>query len=275
MFNLSVFIIIKNEEKRIAKTIEAVKNIADEIIIIDSGSTDNSCEIARKMGCRVIYNQWQGFGPQKVFGESQCKNDWILNIDADELLSDELIKEIKELLSNDRINDYIGYRIKIVNKFCLEEKPHKFAYFYNQLRLYNRKFAGFSSSVVHDSVLIKSYDNNSQITMIEPNSNIKIGQLYSIIHHQSFLSFNHWIEKINFYSQLQALEAFSKNKNIPYYKIFLSPLLAFFKALILRRYFIYGFDGIIYSLIFAFSRFVKMIKIREMFRNRTNQDKSY
>jgi len=111
--------------------------------------------------------------------------------------------------------------------------------------------------------------------MIEPNSNIKIGQLYSIIHHQSFLSFNHWIEKINFYSQLQSLEAFSKNKNIPCYKIFLSPLLAFFKALILRRYFIYGFDGIIYSLIFAFSRFAKMIKIREMFRNRTNQDKSY
>ncbi len=254
---LSVFIITKNESDRILPVINAVKTIADEILIIDSGSTDSTCDIALKAGAKVILNEWKGYGQQKIFGESECRNKWILNIDADEEVSSALADEIKEIfLSNNHINCK-GFKVKIVNKFRFEKKPHKFAYYYNQLRLYNKDFAGFRNSSVHDSVVPK--DNNE-----------KIGQLKNIIYHQSFRSFSHWIDKINSYSSMQAKDSFLKGKNASLTKIILGPWLAFFKAYFIRRYFIYGFDGVVYSTLFAFSRFAKYIKTREAFKARKN-----
>lgn len=250
---ISIFIITKNEADRILNVINCVKIFADEIIVIDSGSSDNTTEIALKAGAKVIYNEWNGYGAQKIFGEEHCKNDWILNIDADEEVSKELAEEIIEIFLHNKQDRFWGFRVKIVNKFLFEEKPKKFAYFYNQLRLYNKQFAGFKNSTIHDSVELKIKDNT------------KISQLSNIIYHQSFRSFAHWIEKINSYSSMQAQDAFLKKKKSSILKILLIPTFAFFKAYIIRRYFIYGFDGLIYSYLFAFSRFVKAIKIREIF----------
>ena len=253
---LSVFIITKNEEDRIADVIDAVKNIADEILVIDSGSSDKTCEIAIKHGAKVMFNSWRGYGEQKIFGENQCKNKWILNIDADEEVSAELSEEIKQLFSNGDYKDFYGFKVKIVNKFPLEnrlnKKPKKFAYYYNQLRLYNKDFAGFKNSTVHDSVELKEKNKK------------KIGQLKEIIYHQSFRSFEHWIDKINSYSSAQAKDAITKGKSVSILKISLISSIAFLKAYFVRRYFIYGFDGFIYSYLFAFSRFAKMIKIHEL-----------
>ncbi|MDX2083620.1 MAG: glycosyltransferase family 2 protein [Rickettsiales bacterium] len=255
---LSVFIITKNEADRIEKIIKALRNISsdilDEILVIDSGSTDKTCEIAANAGAKVIFNQWQGFGAQKIFGENQCRNQWILNIDADEEISPELALEITTLFKKNLLKNFYAFRIRIVNKFRFEERPKKLAYYYNQLRLYHKDFAGFKNSSIHDSVELR--ENDSQ----------KIGQLKAIIYHQSFRSFEHWIEKINYYSSLQASDSFKKGKNVSLLKIFSIPALAFLKAYILRRYFIYGFDGLIYSYLFAFSRFVKAIKTREIFK---------
>ncbi len=255
---LSVFIITKNEADRISEVILAVKEIADEILVIDSGSVDGTVEIAAKLGAKVIFNEWQGYGLQKVFGENQCRNKWILNIDADEEVSKELAAEIKDIFSKNLQENFFGFRVKIVNKFRFETKPKKFAYYYNQFRLYDKDYAGFNPSAVHDSVELKTGDLN------------KIGQLKNIIYHQSFRSYNHWIEKINSYSQMQAFDSLKKNKCPSEIKILLTPLFAFFKAYIVRRYFIYGFEGIVYSRLFAFSRFAKAIKTRELFRARKN-----
>ncbi|MFM6972775.1 MAG: glycosyltransferase family 2 protein, partial [Alphaproteobacteria bacterium] len=119
--------------------------------------------------------------------------------------------------------------------------------------LYNKNLAGFKNSTVHDSVILK-------------DTNHKILQLKNIIYHQSFRDFTHWIEKINSYASMQAKDAVLKNKNVGFLKILLAPTLAFFKAFFIRRYFIYGFNGIIYSYLYAFSRFLKMVKIREEFQ---------
>jgi glycosyltransferase involved in cell wall biosynthesis len=251
---LSVFIITKNEADRIENVVLAVKEIADEILVIDSGSEDKTCEIAARAGAKVMFNQWRGYGQQKIFGENQCRNKWILNIDADEEVSPELCAEIKEIFAKNFHENFFGFRVKIVNKFRFETRPKKFAYYYNQLRLYNKDFAGFKDSAVHDSVELK-----------EKNP-AKIGQLKNIIYHQSFRSFSHWIEKINSYSQMQAQDSFKKGKCPSILKIFLAPLVAFFKAYLIRRYFIYGCDGLIYSYLFAFSRFAKAIKTRELFQ---------
>jgi glycosyltransferase involved in cell wall biosynthesis len=251
---VSVFIIAKNEEDRIAEIIKAVKNIADEILVIDSGSEDKTCEIAAKEGAKVMFNEWNGYGQQKIFGENQCRNDWILNIDADEEVSKELCAEIKAVFSSKIAEDVAGFHVKIVNKFRFEKKPKKWAYYYNQFRLYNKKLAGFKSSSVHDSVEIKT------------EKTVRVLQLKNIIYHQSFKSYSHWIEKINSYSQMQALDSFKKNKNPLMIKVFFIMPFAFFKALFVRRYFIYGFTGLIYSFLFAFSRFSKVIKTRELFK---------
>ena len=257
MTPISVFIITKNESDRILEIIIAAKKIADEILVIDSGSTDNTCEIAMRAGAKVLFNEWKGYGAQKIFGENQCRNKWILNIDADEELSPELCAEISQIFSKEIAKNIAGFRVKIVNKFRFEKKPKKFAYFYNQFRLYNKEVAGFKNSTVHDSVELKN------------NNFGEIRQLKNIIYHQSFRSFSHWIEKINSYSQMQALDSFRKGKNPSVLKVFLAPILAFFKAFFLRRYFIYGFNGVVYSALFAFSRFAKGIKTRELFQEKS------
>lgn len=253
---LSVFIITKNEADRIPDVINAVKKIADEILVIDSGSTDATCDIAINAGAKVIFNEWKGYGQQKIFGETQCRNKWILNIDADEEVSEHLAQEISELFLKNKQDNFYGYRIKIVNKFPFEKEPRRFAYFYNQLRLYNKDYAGFKNSSVHDSVELKQ--NNPE----------KIGQLQNIIYHQSIRSFEHWIEKINSYSSMQARDAFLKAKKPSALKIIITPFFAFFKAYFVRRYFIYGADGLVYSFMFSFSRLAKMIKIRELFNEK-------
>jgi glycosyltransferase involved in cell wall biosynthesis len=258
---ISVFIIAKNEADRIAKTIKSVQNIADEIVVIDSYSSDQTCEIAKSLGAKVLQNFWQGYGQQKIFGEQACKNKWILNLDADEELSPELATEIKNIFQQPLANNLAGFRIKIVNKFRFETKPKKLAYYYNQFRLYNVDLAGFNNSSVHDSVLLKMQNNNATIL-----------QLKNIVYHQSFRSFSHWLEKINSYSQMQAKDFVVKNKKPSIFKLLISPFLGFFKAFFIRRYFIYGLDGIIYSYIFAFSRFIKFAKIRELYKAKNNSE---
>ncbi len=255
---ISVFIITKNEADRIKTVIDRVKDFADEILVIDSGSTDDTAKIASQNQAKVIFNAWQGYGQQKIFAQNQCKNKWILNIDADEEVSEELALEIRDIFLNKINQQYAGFKIKIVNKFRFEKKPKRFAYYYNQLRLYNIDFAGFRASTVHDSVVLNA-------------GNHKIGQLKNIIYHQSFRSYSHWIEKINSYSSMQALDVLEKGKKPSILKIIFTPSFAFLKAYFIRRYFIYGLDGIFYSYLFSFSRFAKMIKIRELFKAKNNQ----
>jgi len=255
---LSVFIITKNEEDRIGNIINLVKDFADEVLVIDSGSSDSTTDVSTKSGAKVMFNEWKGYGEQKIFGEKNCKNDWILNIDADEEVSLDLANELKQLFESNTLNDKKGYRVNIVNKFRFENKPNKLAYYYNQLRLYNKNHAGFKDSTVHDSV-----------SLFEEVGDNEIGQLNNIIYHQSFRSITHWIEKINSYSQMQALDALARDKHSSMIKILLTPTFAFFKAYFVRRYFIYGFDGLIYSYLFAFSRFAKVIKIREAHKQKS------
>ncbi|MFT5703378.1 MAG: glycosyltransferase involved in cell wall biosynthesis [Rickettsiales bacterium] len=250
---ISVFIIAQNEADRIALIINSVAIIADEILVIDSGSSDKTVEISENLGAKTFYNKWQGYGQQKVFGENLCKNKWILNIDADEEVMEKLAEEISDLFNSGKQDQFDGYRIKIVNKFFGEKYPKKLAYYYNQLRLYNKEQCGFKDSSVHDSVIVR-------------NDDARIGQLKNIIAHQSFRSFKHWLEKINSYSSMQAEDSFKKGKNVSMLKILLTPSFAFLKGYFIRRYFIYGFNGLIYSYIFSLGRLMKLVKIREKFR---------
>ena len=110
---ISCFIIALNEADRIDKTIKSVKDLVDEVIVIDSGSNDGTQKLAEDLGCKVFYNEWNGFGPQKRFGEECSKNKWLLNLDADEYLSHEISNEIRDLFranleANFFVNIHLG-----------------------------------------------------------------------------------------------------------------------------------------------------------------------
>src|SRR5690554_2629583 len=96
---LSVYYITHNEEARLPESIEKVKGWADELIVVDSGSTDSTCKIAEAAGARVVHRDWEGFASQKAFAASLCTHAWVLDLDADEVLSDELVTNIRALFS--------------------------------------------------------------------------------------------------------------------------------------------------------------------------------
>lgn len=243
---ISAFIITKDEEDRIEKAISSVKDWVDEVLIIDSGSTDKTVEISKKLGAKVIYNEWQGFGPQKSFGEKACKNDWIFNLDADEHAPLELKNEIIKVFENGDYKNYSAYRVKHCSFFWFEKKPKRFSRAQHFYRLYNRNYAGSQDISVHDLVVVRSG---------------KIGKLKNPIIECSLRSFEHWIEKINMYTSMQANYLHQKKRRVSSLSLLTVHILSFLKAFILRRYFMYGIQGYVFSHVYAFSRLLKYAKL--------------
>jgi glycosyltransferase involved in cell wall biosynthesis len=250
---LSVFIIAKNEADRIPKPILSVIDWVDEVIVIDSGSDDNTLEVANKLGAKTVFNAWRGYGPQKVFGETLCKNRWVLNIDADEEVTPELRDEIITLFANGEPGLQAYYmHIKMLSRF--QDRPGRFAVGHNQIRLYNLDYAGFKDSTVHDSVVLKE------------NKDGKIGQMKNIVLHRTFRSYQHAIEKINRYSGMQAEDMVARGKKPTSLRIICEPFIAFFKGYFLKKHFLMGVDGFIEAMIYVLSRVLRLAKARELWR---------
>lgn len=251
---ISVFIITKNEEERLPKAIQSVSGWVDEILVIDSGSEDNTVEIAKNLGAKVTFNKWQGFGQQKKFGENLCKNDWILNIDADEEISGELKQEIFELFETGEIKKYSAFKMHWKMLFFTQEKPPVFGVGSSFIRLYNKQKASFNESAVHDSVIVeKQYEGD-------------IGELKNIVYHRCFKSMKHWADKINYYTSLQAEDFYEKGRKVGCLRIIIEPFFAFLKAYFIRRYFLYGIDGFLGSLMYSYSKTLRLAKVREIYR---------
>lgn len=247
---ISAFIIAKNEADRIPTAIESVIEWVDEVIVVDSGSTDSTVEIAKAHGASVYYNDWSGYGPQKVFSEGLCRNNWLLNLDADEEVSTELQAEIINLF---RVGELqcTAYTMPILPLYPFQDQGHPWTAFHSPIRLYDKRRAGFKDSPVHDSVVVQAG---------------KTGRLNGMVIHRSFRSLTHHIEKANEVSTLRAEHLVKRNKIPSGLSLLLIPMLAFFKSYIMRREFVNGVDGIIISHMYAFQRFIRLAKAREMHR---------
>lgn len=254
---LSVFIIAKNEEDRIYDSIKSVVDWVDEVIVIDSGSGDDTVNIARDAGAKTYFKEWEGYGKQKSYGESLCHHDWVLNIDADERISSNLKNEIYNLFNSKNLDLYNGYRMKVVimhhrfRPLFLRFNPHNWC-----LRLYNRNDATYKTNSVHDSVIFKK------------SSIKKVKKLNGLVYHYSFRSYAHAVEKINFYSTMQAEDIVKKGRKILSVRIIFEPFYSFIKAYIFRCYFLWGTDGIIEATIYAFARTLRLAKAIELYNKK-------
>ncbi len=253
---ISVFIIAKNEEDRIPYAINSVIGWVDEVIVVDSGSTDKTVEVAKKLGsAKVVFNQWQGYGMQKSYGESLCKNDWILNIDADEEVTPELKDEIIELFSGEPKHSAYNLTVKITPRFSIT--PPALGPEDVVVRLYNKKNAKYDTHTIHDSVLVESGS---------------IGKLKSIVLHRCFRSYSHAIEKINFYTSMQAEDMMKKNRCPLRTRVIIEPFFAFIKSYFINKYMFLGFEGFVESVIYSFSKTLRLAKARELFLEREKRN---
>jgi glycosyltransferase involved in cell wall biosynthesis len=239
---ISAFIIALNEVDRIAATIKSL-HFCDEIIVIDSGSTDGTQALAESLGARIVFNKWPGYGEQKRFGEMQCSHDWLLNLDADEIITPALEAEIKALKF-----DITGYELGFQDAYPGEIKPAFLTYVKRFIRLYDRRFARFSDSPVHDTVDV--YEG-------------KITRLKNPALHFSTRSYAHAIEKMNKYTDSQAQNIINKGKKISSLRFFTVIPFLFFKSYILRRNIFRGKTGFMYAVFYAFAHFTKIAKVVE------------
>ncbi len=249
---ISAFIITKNEERCIGDAIDSISNIASEIIIVDSGSEDSTCEIAQQKGAKVISNEWLGYGPQKRFAEEQCKYDWLLNLDADEVMSPNLQDEIVELFFN-TYPSLSMYRIKVKTVYAFHRKPRLLAEYNNVIRLYNRTINRFPDHPTWDAII--------------PNSEDQVGQLNGDCLHHSSPGIGHYAEKFNRYTTLQAAEQKLKPYWILVVRLLFGFPLDFIKAYMLKRHITGGIYGFILSVSYAYSRFLKNAKMMEKHLN--------
>lgn len=247
---LSVFIISLNEADRIGPVIQAVSGWVDEVVVVDSGSTDGTPELARSLGARVIHHDWPGYGPQKRFAEEQCRHDWLLNLDADEVPVPELEAEIRALFAAGAPR-HQGYRIQTVMTLPQQQRPHRFAPRHNYIRLYDRRHGRFADSTTHDAVQMESGT---------------VSALRAIIVHYSIRNHADLIAKLNRYSTAQAEEIMAKGKARRYgaLRAMTEFPINLFRYFFLKGYWVFGLYGLELAAIIAFFRFARVAKVREM-----------
>lgn len=244
---LSVFIIACNEGDRIATTIRSVKGWVDEIIVVDSGSTDNTVSVSEAEGARVIYHAWVGYGLQKRFAEEQCRNHWLLALDADEEITSELAQEISQLFAAGE-PAHTGYVLRIRDLLPGETTLAPLAHTNYVLRLYDRRRARFSESPVHDSVQL--YEGDA-VMLKHP------------VLHRSFRSLSHAVAKLNAYSDVQAENLRKKGLAFAPLRLLIEFPVAFFKGYIIRGYILRGARGFSFAMLYAFIRFLRIAKYLE------------
>lgn len=248
---ISCFIIAKNEADRIGGAIASVKDWVSEMIVIDSGSSDSTIAVAESLGAKVLHHDWQGYGLQKRFGEEQCQENWLLNLDADETITAALAQEIASHFAQG-LPTVSGFVMKVRDLLPGEKTLAPLAHTNLCLRLYDKRKARFSDSPVHDSVIVES--GRTQL-------------LNQPVLHRSFRSIAHMLDKINSYSTEQALNRQQKGLSIPHVRLLIELPFSFFKAYILRAYILRGWRGFIYSCVYAFGRFIRIAKYIELKRD--------
>lgn len=248
---LSAFIITYNEEQNIGRCLQSLMGIADEIIVVDSTSTDKTCSIAEQYGAKIIQHPFAGFAAQKNYAAQSATNNWVLSLDADEVLSEELKSAILQVKNK---AEYEAYFLKRSTNFCGTFIRHGSWYPDKQCRLWD-KTKGDWQGTIHE-----------KWRLFEPHK--KYGTLSGDLLHYSFNSISDYLNMTERYTTLSAEEALQKGKNVSLLKLILGPKFKFIQDYIIRLGFLDGYAGYIAYRLAANMAFVKYSKIRAAFKNK-------
>jgi glycosyltransferase involved in cell wall biosynthesis len=243
---LSLAIICLNEEANIERCIRSVP-FADEVIVLDSGSTDATREIAKSLGAQVFNEPWRGFRDQKRRATDLCRNEWVLSLDADEALSPEAADEIETLLASPKLGSATGFESPRLTWNLGRWIRHGGWYPDRQLRLYDRRQSRWEGGEhVHERV-------RSRITQ----------QLEHPIQHWPFATLAVQVETNNRYSTLGAQELQRRKKKFSILKLVLKPISKFLETYFVKRGFLDGLPGFIIAVGASYSIFLKFAKLWE------------
>jgi glycosyltransferase involved in cell wall biosynthesis len=241
---LSATLITLNAARQLAASLDSLA-FCDEIVVVDSGSSDGTVELAQSRGARVVHCDWRGFGGQKQFAIEQASYDWVLCIDADEMVSERLRESILQALQEPQ---YRAYRFPRCNRFLGRFLRYGEGYPDMSLRLFDRRCAHWSDDLVHEKVLC----------------DMPIGTLAGDLLHESAETLESYLAKQNRYTSLAAHQAWQAGCRSHAGQLLLSPLLRFIKFYFFRRGFLDGLPGLVHILIGCANSFAKHAKIIEL-----------
>lgn len=238
---LSAIIIARNEEHNIRRCLVALDWV-DEIIVLDSGSTDNTIQIAKEYTDKVYQTDWQGYGVQKQRALNYASGEWILNIDADEVVSPELKKSILKTMASNRFD---ACRVPI--KMCFYNKVLRYSSSPSRhVRLFKKDGAAFSEDIVHEKIILPSH--------------YRIGQLKAPLIHYSFKDVSHMLEKLNRYSSYSAKIKIKNHCANSLIATICRSLWMFTRCYFLQRGFLDGKEGFIFAYLNAQGTMFRGIK---------------
>ncbi|MCE3280641.1 MAG: glycosyltransferase family 2 protein [Bacteroidetes bacterium] len=243
MPQLSVVIITFNEEKNIARCLESIREVADDVVVVDSFSRDKTQAICEQYKVNFIQRKWEGYSATKNFANAQAKFDWILSLDADEALSDELKKSILEIKKQDVQK---VYKFNRLTNYCGEWIKHCGWYPDTKIRIFDRRTAQWEGTI-HEKLVINEG---------EPQ------QLKGDCLHYSYYTIEEHYRQSDKFSSLSAESLYAKGKNASAIKLYLSPLVKFFNTFVLKLGFLDGNAGYTVCKIMASSTYRKYAKLR-------------
>ncbi len=241
---ISLVMITKNEAGNIAKSLESVQGLANEIVILDSGSTDKTLEIAKKFNAKIFTRKFDSFSEQKNWALSLAENEWVLHLDADEVLSKELKEEIKYTLVEQDAVDCDGFYLTRVNSFLGKRMKHSGIAKESRLRLAKKSLSKYVGGAVHERLEVTG----------------KTGSLKNVFYHNSFPNLNNYFNKFAQYTSLDAQKRFDENKKFHVVDVIFRPPIGFIKSYILKLGFLDGMEGFIWAVLSSYYIFVKYIK---------------
>ena len=246
--NISIVIITKNEEHVLDKTLASLQGITDNIIIVDSGSTDDTITIAKKHSENIIHTTWLGYGKTKNKGIENAKYDWIFSVDADEAVDKVLKEELLKL--NLAKEDKSVFKVK--RKNFIGEKKMNYGEWANdyQIRLFNKKTIQWDDSPVHEQL------------QIPPG--FKVKKLNGALLHYTMKDFKEFLDKIHHYAFLSAQKYFSQSKKALWYKLYLSPSFTFILNYFFKLGFLDGWRGFVSAKFFAYYTFLKYALLKDL-----------
>lgn len=255
MIKLSVVIITFNEEKNIERCLISVKEIADEIVVLDSFSKDRTKEICEKYNVKFFQHAFDGHIQQKNRAITYASNDHVLSLDADEALDETLIVSITDIKSNFLKE---GYYMNRLTNYCGHWVKHCGWYPDSKLRLWDRRKGHWTGINPHDKYELFSGDKNA-------------GHLKGDVLHYSYYSVEDHYKQVEYFTNISAKAYFEKEKKAPLFKLIINPVAKFIDHYLLKLGFLDGNAGYLISSISAYATYLKYKKLRDLYHQKTSK----